>query len=236
MDKVSIIKCDSYELNQVEKALENSLRLIGDLNHYIKPGMKVLIKCNLLMKKKPEECTTTHPAVVEALVKKLQAIGAVPIIGDSPGGLFTPRLLKGIYAATGMADVAQRTGAQLNYNTNAIEVSYPEGEIVKKLTVMEVLNEVDAVITVAKLKTHGMTLYTGAVKNLFGVIPGMTKAEYHLRMNKVEDFTQALVDICQYVKPVLSIMDGVIGMEGDGPSAGTPRKIGAILAATIPIP
>ena len=82
MDKVSIIKCDSYELNQVEKALENSLRLIGDLNHYIKPGMKVLIKCNLLMKKKPEECTTTHPAVVEAC-QKTAGYRAVPIIGDS---------------------------------------------------------------------------------------------------------------------------------------------------------
>ncbi|NLI61014.1 MAG: DUF362 domain-containing protein [Clostridiales bacterium] len=234
MDKVSLIKCNSYELDEVEDALEKSLRLIGGIDSYIKPGMKVLVKCNLLMKKKPEECTTTHPTVVEALVKRLQAINAIPIIGDSPGGLFTPRLLSGIYTASGMADVAQRTGAELNYNTNSMEVSYPEGRVVKKLTVMELLKEVDAVISVAKLKTHGMTLYTGAVKNLFGVIPGMTKAEYHLRMKKVEDFTGALVDICGYVKPVLSIMDGVMGMEGDGPSAGTPRKIGAILASDSP--
>lgn len=234
MDKVSLVKCNSYELDEVELALEKSLRLIGGLDSYIKPGMKVLVKCNLLMKKKPEECTTTHPAVVEALVKKLKELGAIPIIGDSPGGLFTPRLLRGIYSATGMIDVAQRTGAELNYNTNPMEVSFPEGKIIKNLTVMELLQEVDAVISVAKLKTHGMTLYTGAVKNLFGVIPGMTKAEYHLRMNRVEDFTEALVDICQYVKPVLSIMDGVVGMEGDGPSAGTPRKIGAILASNSP--
>ncbi len=234
MDKVSLIKCNSYELDQVEYALENSLKLIGGLENYIKPGMKILVKCNLLMKKKPEECTTTHPAVVEALVNKLKAIGAIPIIGDSPGGLFTPRLLRGIYSATGMTDVAQRTGVELNFNTNSMEVSFPEGKIVKKLTVMELLQEVDAVITVAKLKTHGMTLYTGAVKNLFGVIPGMTKAEYHLRMNKIEDFSDALVDICEYAKPVLSIMDGVVGMEGDGPSAGVPRKIGAILASSSP--
>jgi len=234
MDKVSLIKCSSYELDQVEYALENSLKLIGGLENYIKPGMKILVKCNLLMKKKPEECTTTHPAVVEALVNKLKAIGAIPIIGDSPGGLFTPRLLRGIYSATGMTDVAQRTGVELNFNTNSMEVSFPEGKIVKKLTVMELLQEVDAVITVAKLKTHGMTLYTGAVKNLFGVIPGMTKAEYHLRMNKIEDFSDALVDICEYAKPVLSIMDGVVGMEGDGPSAGVPRKIGAILASSSP--
>ncbi|NLN40503.1 MAG: DUF362 domain-containing protein [Clostridiales bacterium] len=234
MDKVSLIKCNSYELDQVEYALENSLKLNGGLENYIKPGMKILVKCNLLMKKKPEECTTTHPAVVEALVNKLKAIGAIPIIGDSPGGLFTPRLLRGIYSATGMTDVAQRTGVELNFNTNSMEVSFPEGKIVKKLTVMELLQEVDAVITVAKLKTHGMTLYTGAVKNLFGVIPGMTKAEYHLRMNKIEDFSDALVDICEYAKPVLSIMDGVVGMEGDGPSAGVPRKIGAILASSSP--
>ena len=234
MDKVSLIKCNSYELDQVEYALENSLKLNGGLENYIKPGMKILVKCNLLMKKKPEECTTTHPAVVEALVNKLKAIGAIPIIGDSPGGLFTPRLLRGIYSATGMTDVAQRTGVELNFNTNSMEVSFPEGKIVKKLTVMELLQEVDAVITVAKLKTHGMTLYTGAVKNLFGVIPGMTKAEYHLRMNKIEDFSDALVDICEYAKPVLSVMDGVVGMGGNGPSAGEPRKIGAILASSSP--
>ncbi len=234
MDKVSLIKCGSYEINAVEQALEKSLELIGGLESYIRPGMKVLIKCNLLMKKKPEECTTTHPSVVEALVKRLQKIGAVPIIGDSPGGLFTSRLLKGVYSASGMIQVAERTGAQLNYNTNSMEVSYPEGRIIKKLTVIEVLREVDAVISVAKLKTHGMTLYTGAVKNLFGVVPGMTKAEYHLRMNRIEDFSEALVDICEYVKPVLSIIDAVMGMEGDGPSAGTPRKIGAILASNSP--
>lgn len=229
-----MIKCNSYDLHEVEQAMDESLKLIGGIDEYIKPGMRVLIKCNLLMKKSPEECTTTHPAVVEALVKQVQSMGAIPIIGDSPGGLFTRRILNGIYSTCGMAKVSERTGAELNYNTDFVEVSYPEGKIVKKLTVIKLLEEVDAVISIAKLKTHGMTLYTGGVKNLFGVVPGMTKAEYHLRMHKIEDFSNALVDICSYVKPTLTIMDAVMGMEGDGPSAGTPRKIGAILASNSP--
>ncbi|MGI6526026.1 MAG: DUF362 domain-containing protein [Caldicoprobacterales bacterium] len=133
-----------------------------------------------------------------------------------------------------MEEIAARDDIELNYNVEDIEVSHPQGRIVKSLTVIKAIEEVDAVINIAKLKTHGMALYTGAVKNLFGVIPGTAKAEYHLRMKKLEDFSDMLLDISTYVKPVLSIMDAIVGMEGQGPSAGDPRRIGAVLASTSP--
>ena len=186
------------------------------------------------LRKKPEEAATTHPEIAAAVARLVKEVGGIPIIGDSPGGLFTERALKGVYRTCGMTAVAERDNIELNYNVGETEVSHPEGKIIKNLTVMKVLEEVDAVINIAKLKSHGMTMYTGAVKNLFGVIPGTCKAEYHLRMKKLDDFADMLLDISTYVKPVLSVMDAVVGMEGQGPSAGDPRKIGAILASTSP--
>lgn len=234
MAAVSIVKCEDYSQDKVYSALKRSIDLIGGIDKYIKPGMKVLLKCNLLLKKKPEQAATTHPEVVAALGRLVKEAGAHPIIGDSPGGLYNVSALRGVYRACGMEDIAIRDGLDLNYNVDTEDVSHPEGQILKNLKVIKILSQVDAVISVCKLKTHGLTLYTGAVKNLFGVIPGTAKAEYHLRMRKMEDFSEALVDIASYVKPSLSIMDAIVGMEGDGPSAGQPREIGAIIASQSP--
>jgi uncharacterized protein (DUF362 family)/Pyruvate/2-oxoacid:ferredoxin oxidoreductase delta subunit len=231
---VALVGCNDYDYKKVEEAMGQSLEILGGIGKYIKPGMKVLVKCNLLSRRRPEEGVTSHPAVVEALVRAIQFIGAIPIIGDSPGGLYNERILRGIYRTCGMEEVCHRTGALLNYDTDIVEISHPEGKVAKKMTMVKILKEVDAVISVAKLKTHGLTLFTGAVKNLFGVIPGMTKAEYHLRMKQLKEFSDMLVDICTYVKPVLSVMDGIVGMEGNGPSAGDIRHIGALLVSPSP--
>ncbi|MGI6141389.1 MAG: DUF362 domain-containing protein [Caldicoprobacterales bacterium] len=234
MERVSIVKCNDYKTQHVFDSVSRSIELLGGMNRFVQPGMKVLLKCNLLMRKKPEEAATTHPEIAAAVAGLVKEAGGIPIIADSPGGLFTQRALRGVYRACGMEAIASRDQIELNYNVDAVEKSHPEGKIIKNLTIMKALEETDAVINIAKLKTHGMTLFTGAVKNLFGVIPGTTKAEYHLRMKRLEDFSDMLLDISTYVKPALSIMDAVIGMEGQGPSAGDPRKIGAILASTNP--
>lgn len=234
MERVSIVKCGDYQPSRVYEAVTRSINLLGGMSQFIKPGMKVLLKCNLLMRKKPEEATTTHPEIVAAAARLVREAGAVPTIADSPGGLFTERALRGVYRACGIEEIAARDQIQLNYNVEEAVRPHPQGKIIKSLAVIRAIEEADAVINIAKLKTHGMTLYTGAVKNLFGVIPGTTKAEYHLCMKKLKDFSDVLVDICTYVKPVLSIMDAVVGMEGQGPSAGDPRKIGAVLASGSP--
>ena len=234
MSVVSLLHCEGYEYEKVKSAIDSTFINLGGIQEFIKPGMKVLLKINLLMKKKPEEATTTHPVFVEALVRAIQEVGGIVTIADSPGGPYTTRALENIYAVSGIGQAAKKTGALLNYDLTYKEVPFPDGKITRSFAVITPALEADLIISVPKLKTHGMTLFTGAVKNLFGIIPGIHKAEYHFRMEDKKDFCNMLVDLCEFVKPALSMMDGIIGMEGNGPSAGNPRKIGAVIASTNP--
>ena len=233
-NKVVFVPCETYQQNDVNIALEKLLQELGGLEHFVQPGQKVLLKVNLLMKKPPEAAVTTHPSLVEALINKIHVLGAKVIIADSPGGPFTKSWIKGIYHESGMEEITQKTGAQLNWNFEQQEYHNPEGKILKQITLAKIVKEVDVIISLAKLKTHGFTIYTGAVKNLFGTIPGLLKAEYHLRMSDVRDFCDMLVDVAQFVKPELSIMDAIIAMEGAGPSAGDPKHVGLLAASSNP--
>jgi uncharacterized protein (DUF362 family)/Pyruvate/2-oxoacid:ferredoxin oxidoreductase delta subunit len=234
MQKVSIVRCESYDQKQTRNAVFECLNRLELIRNKIKPGSKVLVKTNLLMRKNPEDAVVTHPAIVEAIVLYLQELGCQVIIGDSPGGPFTDWNLKSVYRAAGMFEVAERTGCELNFNTEVLEISNPNAKRLKTMQIIKIAREVDFVVSAAKLKTHGMMTYTGAVKNLFGVIPGLVKADYHLRLNDIDNFADHLVDICETVKPVFSIIDGVDAMEGDGPSAGEKRHTGLIMASENP--
>ncbi len=234
MKKVSLKYCDEYDLKKIKKLLIESIEEMGGLEKYISKGEKVLLKLNLLMAKKPEEAATTHPVFTKALIEILTEYGAKVLIGDSPGGPFSKTMLRMIYKATGIEEIAAQTGAELNFNTGSFEKDNPNGAIYKKITMTDMLNDADKVISVSKLKTHGMMTYTGAVKNMFGTVPGILKGEYHLNLPDYYDFANSLVDICICANPVLSFMDGIVGMEGDGPSAGIPRKLNAILVSDSP--
>jgi len=233
LSEVILKYCPEYSDN-LKDIMQQGLAEIGGMERFVSPGQRVFLKVNLLMKKAPEEAVTTHPAVVEAVVRLVQEAGGIPIIGDSPGGVYTAKALRNIYALSGLQGVAERTGAILNEDVEQVSVSYPEGKVVKNLTVTKSIMDADVIIPLSKLKTHAMMTFTGAVKILFGVIPGLLKAEYHFRMPDLDDFANLLVDICEWVKPSLSIMDGIVGMEGDGPSGGKPRSIGALLLSTDP--
>lgn len=233
MEKVSIKGCSDYEYSEIKEALENSMLDLGGLNKYIKKGEVVLLKINLLMKRRPEEATTTHPIFVKALADILVEYGANVIIGDSPGGPFNEKALKGIYDVCGYTDIVDEN-IKLNDNYNSIEVYCSEAKLIKKMEVVEFLTKVDKVISVSKLKTHGMTKFTGAVKNMYGTIPGLKKAEYHYTLPDINDFSNMLVDVCLNAKPILSFMDGIVAMEGAGPSGGTPRKVGVVISSTSP--
>ncbi|MTI68833.1 MAG: DUF362 domain-containing protein [Firmicutes bacterium] len=234
MEKVSLIKCENYDYDFLKKSIINSFKNLGGINKYINKGDKVLLKLNLIIKKGPEEAATTHPLFTKALAEVLIDYGAEVIIGDSPGGPFNKGMLRSIYKGCGFEEIIKDTNIKLNFNTNSMEVKNDKGKILKSLTVTEMLKDVDKVISVSKLKTHGMTMFTGAVKNMFGIIPGILKAEYHYKMPEIKDFSNALVDICLTGKPILSFMDGIVGMEGEGPTSGNPRKIGAVLASSSP--
>lgn len=232
--RVSLHRCATYAQAEVEAALAQCLNNLGGLASYIKPGMRVALKCNLLLPMQPHQGGTTHPSLVEALVREIQKIGAVPFIIDSPGGPYNKAMLRTVYRATGMHDVSKKTGAELNLDTSVAEADAPHARFLKRMAIIKPLLGADAVIDLPKMKTHGFMLFTGAVKNMFGAIPGVEKAEYHLRMKAPEDFRKAMVDICETVRPVLTIMDGVEAMEGNGPSAGVVKKANILLASPSP--
>jgi len=227
--KVSLIGCADYDFPRVEAAIRRALDLLGGMSAFVKPGQRVLLKPNLVRAVPPERAVTTHPTIVATVAKLVVEVGASPIIVESPGGPYSRRLLKGTYRKTGMTWAAKVGGAELNYDVGAIQVSHPEGVVLHGLDLVAPLVETDAVINLAKLKTHNLTMLTLAVKNLFGLVPGPLKIGYHARFKQAERFAQGLVDIVTYVKPVLNLVDGIIAMEGNGPSGGDPRQIGAIV-------
>ena len=235
MDLVSLKKCDSYEYENVKIAVDSMLKDLGGIEKYITYKSKVLIKPNLLMKKRPEEATTTHPMVVKVLCEKLLELDCEIIIGDSPGGPYTTSSLKGIYKSTGMQDVEDELNVTLNYDVSDVKVENDKAYALKYMDIITPITKVDHIINICKFKTHGMATFTGGVKNLYGCIAGLKKAEIHYRFPTEELFCEdVLLDICSYVNPTLTIMDGIMGMEGDGPSAGIPRHIGLMLASPSP--
>lgn len=234
MSLVTVNKCPDYGEKNVGEALKGVLEQLGGISVFVRPGQRVAIKLNLIARKRPEEAATTHPAVVEAVVRQVQRAGGIPVLCDSPGGPYNQALLRAVYRATGIADVAERTGAILNYDTADEMLSHPGGGVVRTLPVIKPLARADVIIGVSKLKTHGMTRFTGAVKLFYGAIPGLKKAEYHFNMPEINRFSQLLIDLATGLKPALSIMDAVWGMEGDGPTAGEPRHLGVLLGSVNP--
>ncbi len=234
MEKVCILSCESYDYELVEKKIFECLDSMENIKPKVRTGSKVLVKANLLKKNSPDDAVTTHPTVVESIVRYFQQLGCKVIVGDSPGGPFNEKSLMAVYKSTGMFDVQKRTGCELNFDTSFVEVKNDEAKMLKNMKIVKAFDEVDFVVSAAKLKTHAMMTYTGAIKNLYGTIPGVTKAEYHFKMNNIENFANAIVDICEYVRPDLSIIDGIEGMEGDGPSSGDKRFVGLIFASENP--
>ena len=226
---VSIVPCESYDDAQVEAALRAALAPIDALA-FVRPGMTVGLKVNLVTAMKPDAAATVHPSVVCALVRLLKEKGARAVIGDSPGGLYAAPYLKVVYDVCGMRQ-AEAFGAKLNDDFSQAEVSCPEAVQARQFSYTAWLQKVDAIIDLCKLKTHGMMGLSCAVKNFFGTIPGTKKPEYHYRYPRAEDFADMLVDLYEYTKPRLCVCDAVIGMEGNGPTQGTPRKIGCLIAS-----
>ena len=226
---VSIVPCGSYDMGEVRAALSAALAPLGGLD-WVRPGMKIAVKVNLISAMRPDAAATVHPALLTALTELLQERGASVVLGDSPGGLFTAAHLNRVYDVCGLRQCEQ-AGAALNLDTAQTEAHAPEAVQARTFTYTRWLDDADAIIDFCKLKTHGMLAMTNACKNFFGVIPGTMKPEYHCKYPKTEDFADMLVDLCEYFKPRLVLCDAVFAMEGNGPTQGHPRKVGAILAA-----
>jgi len=230
MTEVSIVRCEDYSDQNCKRALEAVLKPLGGLE-WVKEGMRIVIKANLVSAAKPEKAVTTHPKLLTALTCLLKARGAHVVIGDSPGNLYNAKVLNHVYSVTGLTE-AENAGAELNRNFAQKQADFPDAKVAKRFAYTAYLDDADAIISFCKLKSHGMMSLSAATKNLFGAVPGTTKPEYHFRYPEPLDFAGMIVDLNTYFKPKLFLVDAVKAMEGNGPTAGTPVHMGAILAGT----
>ena len=233
--QVYAASCPDYE--QAEVCIRALVEQMGGMDRFVRPGERIVLKANLLRAAPPESAICTHPAVVEAVARLVKEAGGTPVICDSPGGaLHKESVLRSLYEKTGMAAAAAAAGAELALDPSTRTVSLPEGKVLRQAEIITPVAEADGVIDLCKMKTHVLMSMTGAVKNLFGVIPGLSKVGYHATHPDHATFADVLLDLTGYVRPRLSLMDGILAMEGDGPgSSGTPRQAGLLLAAANPL-
>ena len=229
---VSVFPCETYAPETCEKALIAVLEPLGGLD-WVRPGMRVGIKANLVAGAKPEKAVTTHPALLAALTRLLIARDASVVIGDSPGNLYNASVLNRVYAFSGLSE-AEEAGAELNRDFSEKEAFFADAVQAKQFTYTGWLDGCDAIVNFCKLKSHGMMSLSCAAKNLFGTIPGTMKPEYHYRFPNPNEFADMIVDLDEYFKPVLHICDAVLAMEGNGPTQGKPKHVGALLASQDP--
>ena len=237
MEETQVYAASCPDYSQAEACIRALVEQMGGMGRFVRPGERIVLKANLLRAAPPESAICTHPAVVEAVAKLVKEAGGTPVICDSPGGaLHKEAVLRSLYEKTGMAAAAAAAGAELSMDSSTRTVSLPEGRVLRQAEIITPVAEADGVIDLCKMKTHVLMSMTGAVKNLFGVIPGLSKVGYHATHPDHATFADVLLDLTGYVKPRLSLMDGILAMEGDGPgSSGTPRQAGLLLAAANPL-
>lgn len=224
--KVSIIRCKDYDPDLVFQATKKAVDSIGGISSFIPPSSKVLVKPNLLMAKEPEYGIDTHPQVVRAVVRLLKEINCAIYLGDGPSAWGNQvENVDEVYRRSGMRELCLKEGINL--------VTFEKKRWRGKYPLTTWLDDCEYFVSIPKFKTHDLTILTGAIKNLFGLVWGLYKAELHKKHFAVEDFANILVDIYQDAKPQLTVIDGILAMEGDGPSTnGKLRNPGLILAGS----
>lgn len=221
---VNLVACKDYP--SVAVALPRLVAGLGGMGRFVKPGQSVLLKPNLFSDRLPEQGATTHPEVMRSLIRLVREAGANPWVGDSPVSVAD---LHRVWERTGMEALCLEENVPLINLEKAGSKSFDENGV--RFTIANPVLEADAIITVPKVKTHVLTGLTGAVKNLYGTVPGLQKTSFHKLYPYPRDFANLLVAIYRHVRPVLAVADGVVGMEGNGPSAGVPIGLGFLAAS-----
>ena len=224
---VSIQYCNSYDPDEVRDALNRVLDHLGGMAAFVSPGDRVLLKPNLLAPKPPEAAVTTHPEVVRAVALEVMAAGGEVYLGDSPA----VGSLAGILKKTGIMPVVQELGIQMVPFRTPVAIPVPDGGVYKSFLLAEEATRYDLILNLPKFKTHGMMTLTLAVKNMFGTVVGAAKPGWHLQARETARFADMLLDIWRALPPGLSIMDGIIAMEGNGPGSGDPLDLGLLMAS-----
>ncbi|MFR5604232.1 MAG: DUF362 domain-containing protein [Acutalibacteraceae bacterium] len=234
MNRAYLIRQGGYDVEALEKAADR----ISAFGFYARlaPGRQVILKPNLVMKSAPEEAIITHPKLVAAVALCLKRRGAEVLVAESGGGVYNTAVMKSVFRACGYTAAAEQYGFSLYTECRSQTVELPRGVRCGALSVLEpfVQPREALVVNIAKLKTHGMMGYSGAVKNLFGTVPGLMKPELHCRYPEKEPFAEMLVDLCDYIRADFSFIDGIEAMEGNGPTGGEKRFVGALIGAESP--
>lgn len=228
MEKVALIKCDSYNVDAVEEKLREGFELLGGdsfLRKLVPSGSKVMLKPNLLASAPKGSPVVTHYAVFEGIIRILKDYTENIVFGDSPGIDDAYKVAE----RAGLIEVADRYGVKFEAFKNTVHVTNDKALLCRGFDVAECVAQADVLISLPKLKTHAMAYYTGAVKNQFGCIPGTRKAEWHTRMPQNENFSRMLLDLNSVVKTKFAILDGITAMEGNGPKNGKPKNLDAIV-------
>ena len=226
MNKIAAaVKCESYDPALLKETIAEAWKLSGGIDC---KGKKVLLKPNILSASRPDKAVTTHPEFVKQCVLHFKSLGAEVYAGDSPG--YHTSELGG--KKSGIKAAAEEAGAVWDDFSESVTVKNPSGKLVKSFKLATIVNKVDIIVSLPKMKTHQLLFQTGGMKNLFGLIPGFDKAHYHLRFPDRMLFARMIVDLNIAVKPSFVIMDCITAMEGPGPGSGTPRQAGVIIASS----
>lgn len=229
--KVCIRECYRYDPGLVYNAIKKSL---DDIGFSIKKGSDVLIKPNILSSETPDKAVTTHPLILDAVCKILKEHNCRISIGESRG-FYREYSTEEAFKVSGLMSIAEKYNAKIViFEKDKIrDVRNKNAFAADHLMITGHAFSHDLFINLPKLKTHSFMKFTGGVKNLFGCVPGAVKQNYHLKWKTPKEFADVLLDIHEAIKPELTIMDGIIGLEGEGPGAsGTPKKTGVILSST----
>lgn len=226
--RVALVAASDYRRAVVEKALESLMHELGGMTAFVQPGQRVLIKPNMLAGKSPDKAVTTHPEVVRAVICMAQAAGGIVSVGDSPG-IGTP---EEVARHCGIMEIIEDTGATFAPFCDSVRVG-PVGRTFRQLELARDILDAEVIINLPKLKTHGMMGLTCGVKNLFGAVVGMRKPALHLQAGADKSlFALMLLELADHIRPALTIVDAIVGMEGNGPGSGDPVPIGALLAGS----
>jgi uncharacterized protein (DUF362 family)/Pyruvate/2-oxoacid:ferredoxin oxidoreductase delta subunit len=229
--KVALVKCDTYDEEQVYQAVKAGLDLLDGISNFVRPEERIVLKPNVLFGTDPQKCVTTHPSVLKAAGRLIKEANAIVYYGDSPSF----RKCEWNMKRAGLAQVAEEMGIQLADFDNGRIVSHQEALLIKSFVIANGVLDSDGLVSLPKLKTHPLTRFTGAIKNQFGCIPGLLKSQYHVKLPDPYDFATMLVDLNTLIRPRLYIMDGIMAMEGNGPRSGRPKKLGILLLSSDPI-
>lgn len=230
MSRVAIVKCESYDASCVAAALGRLCDLLELPEDLFLSGETILLKPNLLAAAAPERAVTTHPSVFQATAMVLISKGVRLVYGDSPAVVSFHKAAK----VSGIAEIARQMDIpEADFNTGR-DVPGPPDSLIKRFHISNGPLNASGIVSISKLKTHGFTVLTGAIKNLFGCIPGLRKAEFHATLPDPVQFGRMLVDLNRTIKPRLHIMDAIVAMEGNGPGSGNPRTLNCLIGSTDP--